>query len=149
MSRAIGVAAAVAVLAGCLLAGAPAAARAARAVRIYYDAVDVFPSAWPRRAGTNWTVLSIRPRPGPLLSGSLNPQLDALIDTAPPHSRLTIWHEDAVGNNPLGYRGLVRNPAVYRAMQAYMEHLVDGSNVRFGTIGCGPAGQAEQWYAPG
>jgi hypothetical protein len=121
----------------------------ARAVRVYYDQPNVFPAHWPDRAGRNvWTLLSIRPTPRALFHHRLDAELRALIASAPPHSDLTIWHEDAVGNNPLGYPRPLRRPATYRRMQTYMEHLVHGTNVRFGTIGCGPVNQAEKWYAP-
>src|SRR5262245_41899514 len=121
---------------------------ASHCVRVYYDEPNVFPRHWPDRAGKNvWTLLSIRPTPW-LLHHRLDRELRALIATAPAHSLLTIWHEDAVGNNPLGYSGAVRNAAIYRRMQTYMERLVHGSKARFGTIGCGPVNQAEKWYAP-
>lgn len=127
-----------------------AAIPAARGVRIYYDNPDpsTWPTTWPARAGTPYELVSMRPEPGPLLHGQYDAYFRALFATAPAHSLLTIWHEDAVGNNPLGYSGAVRNPAVYRRMQAYMEHLTRGTRVRFGIIGCGPVNQAEQWYAP-
>ena len=72
-------------------------------VRVYYDTVNVFPMTWPQRAGKDvWTMLSIRPEPHDLLSGKLDTELKALIDSAPAHSLLTIYHENA-GGNPLNY----------------------------------------------
>ena len=122
---------------------------ASRCVRVYYDKPNVFPRHWPDRAGPDvWTLLSIRPTPWMLLHHRFDRTLRELVATAPAHSLLTIWHENAVGNNPLGYSGSVRNPAIYRRMQTYMERLVHGTKVRFGTIGCGPVNQAEKWYAP-
>ena len=122
----------------------------ARGVRIYYDSEDPakWPTSWPSGAGTNYQLVSMRPDPWPLLHHKYDAYFNALFATAPAHSLFTIWHENAVGNDPLGYSGAVRNPAIYRAMQTYMEHLVQGTRVRFGTIGCGPVNQAEQWYAP-
>ena len=122
----------------------------AKAVRVYYDAVNVFPDRWPDRAGPHvWTLLSIRPGPWDLLHGKLDAQLRTLIGSAPAHSDLTIWHENAVGNNPLGYPSSVHNPATYVRMQNHMERLVQGSRVRFGVIVCGPANQVSGWLAPG
>src|SRR5215469_17361644 len=72
-------------------------------VRIYYDAVNVFPKTWPQRAGKKtWSMVSIRPNPADLLAGRLNAELKSMIDSAPAHSLLTIYHENA-GGNPLNY----------------------------------------------
>lgn len=123
----------------------------AHSVRVYYDSTNpaTWPQHWPARAAGNPCVLlSMRPEPWPLLHGKYDAYFKAFFASAPPCSLFTIWHEDAVQNDPLGYTGAVRNPAVYRAMQTYMENLVQGTHVKFGTLGCGPVNQAEEWYAP-
>jgi len=126
-----------------------AAVPGSKAVRVYYDQPDVFPSTWPTRAGKGvWTLLSIRPKPWPLFHHRFDAQLKSLIASAPAHAELTIWHENAVGNNPLGYPSYMRDPARYIAMQEYMQRLVRGSRVRFGTIFCGPGDQITKWLAP-
>jgi hypothetical protein len=121
----------------------------AKAVRVYYDAENVFPSSWPQRAGRGaWVTLSIRPKPADLLRGRLDARLKALIDSAPPHSELAIWHENYPGN-PLGYPRSVNNPRTAVAMQRHMERLVKGTQVRFGVIIAGPAIQEIRWMARG
>jgi hypothetical protein len=79
-----------------------------------------------------WVTLSIRPKPSDLLSGKLDARLKALINSAPAHSELTVWHENYPGD-PLGYPHSVNNPRTAVAMQRYMERLVKRSNVRVGT----------------
>src|SRR5262249_2092012 len=70
-------------------------------VRVYYDAENVFPKTWPQGAGKGtWSMLSIRPNPADLLAGHLDAELKPMIDSAPSHSLLTIYHENA-GANPL------------------------------------------------
>jgi len=120
----------------------------AHAVRVFYNSRNHIPVHWPAFLKSPWVTMSLRPMPGPLLSGKLDAKLRRLIRSAPKHSQLTIWHEDAVGNNPLGYPSQLRDPARYIRMQEHMERLVKGSNVRFGTIGCGAMLQAEKWFAP-
>jgi len=121
----------------------------AKTVRIYYDPVNVFPSTWPQRVGKGiWVTLSIRPKPSDLLSGKLDARLKALINSAPPHSELTVWHENYPGD-PLGYPHSVNNPRTAVAMQRYMERLVKGSNVGFGVIISGPALAETAWIARG
>src|SRR6266702_7604211 len=111
----------------------------ARAVRIYYDTENVFPVTWPARLPGAWAILSIRPHPHDLLAGQLDQQLKALIQSAPAHSELAVWHEATPGN-PLGYPAYV-NARSMRRMQAHMQRLCRGSGVRFGSIICGPADQ--------
>ncbi len=121
----------------------------ARAVRVYYDAENVFPSSWPQRAGKGaWVTLSIRPNPADLLSGKLDAKLKALIASAPPNSELAVWHENYPGN-PLHYPRSVNNPQAAVAMQRYMERLVKGTHVRFGVIISGPARNEMAWIARG
>lgn len=116
-------------------------------VRVYYDTPDYIPASWPSFLQDPWTVVSIRPMPGPLLSGKLDKQLDVFIDSAPPHSFLAVWHENGPAN-PLGYPKSVNNAVTSVKMQKYMERLVQGSNVKFGVIICAPAAQIVNWMAP-
>lgn len=126
-----------------------AAVPAARARRIYYGSDPAkWPKTWPVDAGEGvWELMSLQPLPGPLLSGQLDHQLRALIASAPAHSLLTIWHENC-GANPLHYPPSVHNPATFVRMQKHMERLVQGSNVRFGTVIIAPVHQVENWLAP-
>ena len=118
-------------------------------VRVYYDAVNVFPTTWPQGAGHGvWTMLSIRPDPEDLLSGKLDAELKALIDSAPAHSLLTIYHENA-GGNPLNYPPDVHNAANYVRMQRYMEKLVHGTHVRFGVDIIAPFSSVLRWIYKG
>ena len=75
-----------------------AAVPGARAVRIYYDALNVFPAQWPDRLPGAWVTLSIRPHPRDLLRGRLDSRLEDLVATAPARSELTIWHAAGPGN---------------------------------------------------
>jgi hypothetical protein len=124
---------------------------AARAVRIYYDSTDPadWPAACPVLPGRPWMLISFRPMPGPLLAGDYDTWFRQWFATCPHHTDVTIWHENAVGNNPLGYVHILRDPARYRRMQLHMLKLARGTHVRFGTLGCGPVNQAAKWYAPG
>src|ERR1700683_2921408 len=76
--------------------GLHAAVPLARGLRMYYDTEHLFPAAWPERFGAHMT-LSLRPNPGDLLSGRLDRQLKAIIDSAPAHSDLTFWHAKTHG----------------------------------------------------
>jgi hypothetical protein len=113
-------------------------------VRVYYDAVNVFPATWPRPSKGAWVMLSIRPNPQDLLSGKLDTELKTLIASAPAHSLLTIYHENA-GANPLNYPPDVHNAANYVRMQRYMENLVHGTRVRFGVDIIAPFGSVLHW----
>lgn len=120
----------------------------AQAVRVYYDTENVFPATWPDSAGKGvWVTLSIRPNPSDLLSGKLDARLSALLNSAPAHSELTIWHENYPGD-PLGYPRSVNNARTAVAMQEYMERLCKGTRVRFGVIISGPASNELAWIAP-
>jgi hypothetical protein len=124
-----------------------AAVPLARGLRMYYDTENLFPAAWPERFGARMT-LSLRPNPGDLLAGRLDRQLKAIIDSAPPHSELTFWHENTTGN-PLGYPSYVNNARAAVRMQRYGHSLCRGTGVRFGVITVGPANQQLAWLAPG
>ncbi len=119
----------------------------AKGIRMYYDTENVFPAAWPDRFGAHMT-LSLRPNPSALLSGRLDHQLKAIIDSAPPHSELTFWHENTTGN-PLGYPAYVNNARAAIKMQHYGHSLCRGTHVQFGVITVGPAVQQLDWLAPG
>ncbi len=118
-------------------------------VRVYYDTENVFPKTWPQRAGKGtWSMLSIRPNPADLLAGNLDAELKPMIDSAPTHSLLTIYHENA-GGNPLNYPPDVHNAANYVRMQKYMEHLVQGTHVRFGVVIIAPYSSVLNWIYKG
>ncbi len=119
----------------------------ARGLRLYYDTENLFPATWPERFGAHMT-LSLRPNPGDLLAGRLDHQLKAVIDSAPPHSDLTFWHENTTGN-PLGYPSYVNNARTAVRMQQYGHDLCRRTNVRFGVITVGPVNQQLGWLAPG
>ena len=92
--------------------------------------------------------LSLRPNPADLLSGRLDRRLKRVIDSAPPHSELTFWHENMAGN-PLRYPRYVNNPRAAIRMQEYGKKLCAGSNVLFGVITVGPVIWQKDWIAPG
>ena len=119
------------------------AVRGTRAVRIYYDAENVFPATWPGRLPGAWATLSIRPHPLDLLKGRLDSQLRKLLESAPAHSELSIWHEAGPGN-PLGYPRYISANSM-SLMHTHMQNLCQGTNVRYGSIICGPANQREAW----
>ncbi len=120
-----------------------AAVPGTRAVRIYYDAQNVFPEHWPDRLPGAWTTLSIRPHPHDLLTGKLNSQIRNLLESAPAHSDLSIWHEAGPGN-PLAYPEYINADNMHH-MHAHMQHLCRGTKVRYGSIICGPANQCQAW----
>ena len=113
------------------------------AVRIYYDAIDVFPRQWPHALPGAWTTLSIRPVPARLLSGKLDSQLRDLLLSAPPHSELTCWHEAGPGN-PLGYPHYITADAMYHVHE-HMMRLCQRTHVRYGSVICGPALTRKAW----
>ena len=118
-------------------------------VRTYFDQVDVFPSIWPRTVpqGT-WQLLSIRPSYAALMNGSEDARIHQLCATAPPHARITIYHENA-GGNPLNYPPSIHNPAHYVAMQQHMEALCKGTPARFGVLIIAPFGSVLNWLYNG
>ena len=114
-------------------------------VRTYFDQVNVFPTTWPTSAGKGtWQLLSIRPGYSDLMSGSLDAQIHGLCASAPPHSRLTIYQENA-GANPLQYPPSVHNAAHYVAMQQRMEIFCKGILARFGVLIIAPYGTVLNW----
>ena len=120
-----------------------------KAVRVYYDVENVFPSTWPHTAGPGvWYMLSIRPKPADLLSGALNTRIIHLCQTAPPHSELTIDHENA-GGNPLNYPPDVHNAVNYVAMQKKMMKLCANTRVRFGVVIIAPFSSVLSWIYSG
>lgn len=114
-----------------------------RAVRTYSDHIDVFPDQWPSALPGAWTTLSIRPVPARLLSGKLDRQLRELLHSAPPHAELTCWHEAGPGN-PLDYPHYITADTMFRVHE-YMMHLCQGTNVRYGSVICGPALTRKVW----
>ena len=118
-------------------------------VRTYFDQVNVFPTTWPTSAGKGtWQLLSIRPGYSDLMSGSLDAQIHGLCASAPPHSRLTIYQENA-GANPLQYPPSIHNAAHYVAMQQRMETLCKGTPARFGVLIIAPYGTVLNWIYKG
>src|SRR5215472_15225613 len=118
--------------------GLHAAVPRAVGLRMYVDAENHFPPAWPDPYPGAWITLSLRPNPGDLFSGRLDDQLKAVIDSAPAHAELTFWHENTTGN-PLGYPRYVNNARAAVRIQHYGHGLCRGTQVRFGVITCGPA----------
>jgi hypothetical protein len=90
--------------------------------------------------------LSLRPNPGDLLSGKLDRRLKAIIDSAPPNSELTFWHENTTGN-PLRYPHYVNNARAAISMQKYGKKLCADSSVLFGVITVGPVIYQTHWIA--
>jgi hypothetical protein len=137
-----------------------AAVPLARVDHVYYDkwgGAETWPATWPDKRPGVCLLINLRPMPGPLFGHVYDRQLRGLFKSAPPCSRVSIWHENANGKagcltgscNPLGYPAILRDPARFRRMQHYMEWLVRGTQVKFGVIGCGPAINAVEWYARG
>jgi hypothetical protein len=128
--------------------GLHAAAPLAVGLRWYFDVENDFPLAWPQPYPGAHMTLSIRPNPGDLLSGRLDSHLKALIDSAPPRSELTFWHENTSGN-PLDYPPSVNNARTAIRMQKYGHMLCAGTHVLFGVITVGPVVDQLHWIAPG
>ena len=116
----------------------------ARYVRQYWHGVNKIEPAWPRFAGA-LTLLSFEPYPRDLLHGRLDAKLRKLAATAPRGSVLVPWYE-AGPANPRSYGKFVTATAV-RECQGYLHHLLRHTNVRVGSIICGPADQLEDWMA--
>jgi hypothetical protein len=115
--------------------------------KVLMTAADVDPT-WPTDPTSNYGTLSLRPDPVALLSGSLDAALDALMDTAPDHAELTIWHEAGPGN-PLNYPPSI-TAASLTAMHAHMQALVTAhGHVKYGQIITGPANQMISWLGHG
>ena len=128
--------------------GLHAAAALAVGLRWYLNGENELPSAWPViHPGTHMT-LSLRPNPADLLSGKLDRRLKAIIDSAPPNSELTFWHENTTGN-PLRYPHYVNNARAAVSMQKYGQKLCAGSSVLFGVITVGPVIYQRNWIARG
>ena len=120
--------------------------------RVYRDAVIMTAAdvntQWPDDLASNYSTLSLRPDPMALLSGSLDAAINALMDTAPDHAELTIWHEAGPGN-PLHYPASV-TAASLRAMHAHMQALVTAhGHVKYGQIITGPAAGMIDWLGRG
>src|SRR5579872_6552313 len=91
--------------------------------RVYRDAVIMTAAdvntQWPDDLASNYATLSLRLDPTALLSGSLDAAINALMDSAPDHAELTIWHEAGPGN-PLHYPASV-TAASLTAMHKHMQ----------------------------
>lgn len=127
-----------------------AAVPASHCSRTYYDGVDKFPSVWPvaNLGSGTWQMLSIRPSYANLMDGSENSQIHSLCATAPSHSWLTIYQENA-GANPLQYPPSVHNAAHYVAMQKKMMQLCAHTRARFGVIIIAPFSSVLNWLYRG
>jgi len=128
--------------------GLHAATSLAVGLRWYLNGENELPAAWPDIHPRTHMTLSLRPNPADLLSGKLDRQLKAIIDSAPPNSELTFWHENTTGN-PLRYPHDVNNARAAISMQTYGKKLCAGSSVRFGVITVGPVIGQRHWIAPG
>lgn len=120
--------------------------------RAYRDSVVTTPAEfntqWPTDLASNYGTLSLRLDPAALLSGSLDAAINALMDTAPDHAELTIWHEAGPGN-PLNYPASI-TAATLTAMHAHMQALVTAhGHVKYGQIITGPANQMIDWLGKG
>jgi hypothetical protein len=128
--------------------GLHAATPLAVGLRWYLNGENELPSAWPIiHPGAHMT-LSLRPNPRDLLSGKLDRRLKAIIDSAPPYSELTFWHENTTGN-PLRYPHYVNNARAAISMQKYGKKLCAGSGVHFGVVTVGPVYYQRHWIARG
>lgn len=128
--------------------GLHAATRLAVGLRWFLNGENEIPSAWPIIHPHAQMTLSLRPNPADLLSGKLDRRLKRVIDSAPPGSELTFWHENIAGN-PLRYPHYVNNPRAAIRMQRYGKRLCAGSNVLFGVITVGPVIWQKNWIARG
>jgi hypothetical protein len=128
--------------------GLNAATPLAVGLRWYLNGENELPSAWPYVHPHTHMTLSLRPNPADLLSGKLDRRLKAIIDSAPPHSELSFWHENTTGN-PLRYPRRVNNARTAIAMQKYGKKLCAGSGVLFGVITVGPVIGQRHWIAGG
>jgi hypothetical protein len=128
--------------------GLHAATSLAVGLRWYYNFENQFPPSWPDIHPATHMTLSLRPNPADLLAGKLDRQLKAVIDSAPPHSDLTFWHENTTGN-PLRYPHYVNNARAAIRMQRYGHKLCAGTHVRFGVITVGPVVYQRGWIARG
>lgn len=129
-------------------AGLHAAAPLAVGLRWYFNIENQFPLAWPNPYPGAHMTLSLRPNPSDLLAGKLDSRLKAIINSAPPHSELTFWHENTTGN-PLRYPPHVNNARTAIRMQKYGQSLCEGTRVLFGVITVGPAVYQLDWMARG
>ncbi len=128
--------------------GLHAATPLAVGLRWYLNGENELPPAWPVVHPNTHMTLSLRPNPADLLSGKLDRRLKAIIDSAPPNSELTFWHENTTGN-PLRYPHYVNNAHAAIRMQRYGKKLCAGSGVLFGVITVGPVYYQRHWIAPG
>jgi hypothetical protein len=129
-------------------AGFNAASSLAVGLRWYFNIENKFPPLWPEIFPETQMTLSLRPNPADLLAGRLDNQLRAIVQSAPPNSELTFWHENTTGN-PLRYPRYVNNARTSVAMQQYGQQLCAGTGVLFGVITVGPVVLQRDWIARG
>jgi len=116
-------------------------------VRDYWHGTDHIEPLWPQFRGRPRVLLSFEPHPEHLRSGLLDARILQLAETAPRGSMLTPWYE-AGPNNCRGYPKFVTGTAV-RECQWYLHRLLRHTNVRVGSVICGPADQLTGWMARG
>jgi hypothetical protein len=111
--------------------------------RSFRDKVNHIPAKWPGIDGEDYTVVSLRPDPRDLLSGSLDDQIRALLATAPSGSQLTVWHE---AGNLYKHNGNI-TPAAIRQSHVKMWNLCQqaGSGVGYGCIIYGTIADMGKW----
>lgn len=88
-------------------------------------------STWPVMPDNLLALLSIEPNPAILFQGGYDVQLTEMLQTAPPKSMLTAWHE---ANGRVASTGITANVA--RQVHRYMYKLVHSVtvNVSYGII---------------
>jgi len=119
----------------------------AEVTRVYYHGVNRFPAEWPDGAVGARAVVSFEPHPADLLAGRLDSRLLAAAATAPHWSMIVPWYE-AGPANPRRYPSWVTARHV-QACQRYLHRLLAPTNVRTGSVICGPAADLHTWIAPG
>jgi len=121
----------------------------AEVARIYHHGLNRFPDSWPTTEGKR-QILSFEPHPGDLLAGKFDIRLLGMARNAPEGAVLVPWYEagpaDPRNYNRYGSFVTARN---VQACQRYLHRLLGRTNVRVGSIICGPAIQLHAWIAPG
>jgi hypothetical protein len=113
--------------------------------RVYYPAYNDIPGEWPSPILGSAALVSIRPVPADLLAGRLDAQIRSFLQSAPPGSGLTAWHE---AGNLAGYPAYI-TPRNMRAVHTHMQRLCRGTTVRYGPILCMHPASMPAWLVPG
>ena len=113
--------------------------------RVYYPEYNYIPPHWPSGPTVSLAMVSIRPVPADLLAGRLDAPIRSFIQSAPPGSDLTTWHE---AGNLAGYPAYI-TPAAMRRVHTHMQRLCQGTNVRYGPILCMHPSSMPPWLVPG